>query len=60
MDQHAAGAAGRVVDGVARLRLQNAHQHVHDFRRGEELARLGAGVVGELLDEVFVGVAQLS
>ena len=40
------------------LRLEDAHQGVHDLRRGEELARLGAGVVGELLDEVLVGAAQ--
>ena len=58
VDQHAAGAAGRVVDRVAGLRLEDADEHVHDFRRREELARLRPGVVGELLDEVFVGPAE--
>ena len=43
---------GRVV------RLQDPHQGVHDLRRREELARLRAGVVGELLYEVLVGPAQ--
>ena len=56
--QHAARAGGRVVDRVARARLEDAHERVDDLRRGEELARLGARVVGELLDEVLVGAAE--
>jgi hypothetical protein len=56
--QHAAAAAGGVVDRVAGLRLQDAHQRVHHLGRGEELAGLGAGVVGELLDQILVGAAE--
>ena len=56
--QHAARTGGGVVNRVARTRFENAHEGVHDFRRREELARLGARVVRELLDEVLVGPAQ--
>ena len=56
--QHAPGAASRIVDRVAGAGFEDAHQGVHDLRRGEEFARLRAGVVGELLDEVLVGPAQ--
>ena len=58
MHKHATGTGGRIVDRVSGARFEDAHQGVHDFRRGEELTRLGARVVGELLDEVFVGTAQ--
>ncbi len=56
--EHPAGARGRVVDRIAGARLQDAYQGVHHLRGREELARLCAGVVGELLDEVLVGPAQ--
>ncbi len=46
--QHAARAGGRVVDRVSGAWLKNAHQRVHNLGRREELAGLGAGVVGEL------------
>ena len=58
VDQHAAGAGGRVVDRVARPGFENANKRVDDLRRGEELAGLGAGVIGELLDEVLIGAAE--
>jgi hypothetical protein len=58
VDEQAAGAAGRVVDRLAGDRLEDADEDVHHLRRREELAGLGAGVVGELLDEVLVGAAE--
>ena len=56
--EHPAGTPGRVVDGIAGTRLQDPHQCVHDLWGRKELARLRAGVVGELLYEVLVGPAQ--
>src|SRR2546422_11495815 len=58
VNEHAAAAAGRVVNGVAWLRFKNPDEGVHDFGRSEELASLRARVVSELLDEVFVGAAK--
>ena len=58
-EQHAAGAAGRVVDALARLRIEQLDHHPHDAARRVELARLlPPGDVGELADQVLVGVAQ--
>ena len=56
--EHPARARGGVVDRVAGARLQDADKRVDHFGRCEELARLGAGVVGELLDQVLVGAAE--
>ena len=56
--QHAAGAAGGVVDGLALLRVEDVDQHPDDRTRGVELARLLVREVGELLDQVLVGVAE--
>ena len=58
MDKHASGPGSRVIDRFSRLRFQNTDEQVHDFRRREELTRLGPGVVRELLDEVFVSPPQ--
>ncbi len=58
-DQHAAGAAGRVVDALARLRVEHLHHQVDDGAVGVELLRGVAAVVGELLDQELVGHAQL-
>nr|WP_256210298.1 hypothetical protein [Nitrosospira multiformis] len=37
MDQHAATAAGGVVNGITWARLQNAHQGIHHLSWREEL-----------------------
>ena len=58
VDEHAAGARARVVDAHARLRLDEADHHPDDGPRGVELARLLAGGVGELADQVLVGGAE--
>ena len=58
MHQHTARAARRIIDCIAGMRLEDAHECVHNFRRREEFASLGAGIVGELLDQVLVGAAQ--
>ena len=58
-EQHAAGAAGGVVDGLARLRLEHLGHQVDDGAVGVELGGGVAGVVGELLDQVLVALAQL-
>jgi hypothetical protein len=48
-----------VVDALAGARLQQIGHKVHHGAVGVELRRCVAGVVGELLDEVLVAVAQL-
>ena len=58
-DQHAAGAAGGVVDRLARLRLQHQRHQMYEGAVGVELLGGVAGVVGELLDQVLVAVAEL-
>ena len=58
LQQHAAGAAGRVVDGLALLGIEDVDHQAHDGARRVELARLLVGEVGELLDQVFVGLAE--
>ena len=56
-EQHAARPAGRVVDRLALLRVEDVHHQPHHAARGVELAGLVVGGVGELLDQVLVGVA---
>ena len=57
--QHAARAAGGVVDRLALLRVEDLDHHAHDAARRVELARLvAAGDVGELADQVLVGIAE--
>jgi hypothetical protein len=58
LDEHTAGAAGRVADAHGRLGVEEAHDQLDDLLGGVELAALLAGVVGEALDEVFVGAAE--
>ena len=58
IDEHAAGAGGGVADAHALFRLEQFDDESHHGSRGVELAALLAGVVGEPVDEVFVGVAQ--
>jgi hypothetical protein len=56
--QHSAGAARRVVDGLGFLGIEHVDHQPHHAARGVELAGLLVGGVGELLDQVFVGVAK--
>jgi len=56
--QHAAGAAGRVVDGFPLLGVEHLDHQPHHAARGIELAGFLVGGVGEFLDQVFVRVAQ--
>ena len=56
--QHAAGAARRVIDGFARLRFQHLGHQMDDSAVGVELGGSVAGIVRELLDEVFVALAK--
>ena len=58
-DEHAAGAAGGVVDRLAGLGLQHQRHQVDEGAVGVELLGGVAGVVGELLDQVLVAVAEL-
>ena len=58
-DQHPARAAGGVVDRLASLGGEHLHHEVDERAVGVELLRRMARVVGELLDEELIGVAQL-
>ena len=58
LNEEAAGADRRVVDGVARLRLSELDEQADDLAWSIELTALLAGAVGEELDEVFVGGAE--
>ena len=57
-DQHAARARGRVIDALARLRVEHLHHQMHQCAVGVELLRRVAAVVGKLLDQILVGDAQ--
>ncbi len=58
-EQHPAGTAGRVVDALALLRVEDVDHHPHDASGCVELARLLAlGDVGEPADQVLVGVPE--
>src|SRR5690606_2471636 len=58
-EQHAAGTAGRIVDGLALLRVEYLDYHSHNAARSVELAGLVTACdVGELANQVFVGVAE--
>jgi hypothetical protein len=48
LQEHAAGPAGRVVDGLAGLRGEHAHHELDDRSRRVELAGLAVGEVSEL------------
>ena len=59
VEQQATATAGGVVDGFPGF---GGHEHGHEFHDGAVGVELGGGVaavVGELFDEVFVGVSQL-
>jgi hypothetical protein len=57
-EEHTAGAAGGIVDGHTLFGAEDLDHEAHDLLGRVELAALLPGVVGELGDEVFVGVAQ--
>ena len=57
LDEHTAGAAGRVVDRFAGLRVENANQQLHHRTRGVEFASLGFREIGKLLQQHLVGIA---
>lgn len=57
-EQHAARAAGGVVNRLAFLRVENVDHQAHHAARGIELSRLLVGRVGKLLDEVLVRIAE--
>ena len=58
LDQHAAGAGGRVADAHPLGRRQQLDDQLDDHPGRVELAALLAGIVGELLDQVLVGAAE--
>ena len=58
VNQHPAAAGSRVINRVAGTRFENPHQRIHHFGRGEKLAGFRPGIVGELLDQVFIGPPQ--
>ena len=58
VDQHPAGPGGGVADAHPLLRFQQLHDEPNNLAGCVELAALLAGVVGELVDQVLVGVAQ--
>ena len=58
VDQHPAGPGRGVADAHPLLRLQQLYDEAHHLAGRVELAALLAGVVGELVDQVLVGVAQ--
>ena len=58
MHQHSTTATGRIVNSVTRDWVKNADECINHLGRGEEFAGLGAGIVGKLLDQVFVGPAK--
>ena len=58
-EQHAAGAAGGVVDRLALLGIEGFDQHPHHTTGGVKLTSLVAAVnVGELTNEVLIGVTE--
>ena len=58
VDEHSAGAGCGVADAHALARLQQLDDEAHHRPGRVELAALLPGVVGELVDQVLVGVAQ--
>ena len=58
LDEHAAGAAGGVDDGLTGLRVEDLHEQVDDVAGGEELAGLLAGRLGELPQQVLIRCAE--
>ena len=56
VDEHAAGAGRRVADAHPLARLQQLDDEAHHLAGRVELAALPAGVIGEPVDQVFIGV----
>ena len=59
LQQHAARAAGRVVDFFAWLGFEHLHHQMHHGAVGVKLLRGMSTVIGEFLDQELVTVAQL-
>jgi hypothetical protein len=57
-EEHASGAAGRIIDGVARFRGKNAYHESNDRARSVKLSGFLVGQVSKFLDEIFVGLAE--
>lgn len=58
LQQHAARAASGIVDGLTFLGVENVHHQTNNRARGVKLAGLLVGEVGELLNQVFVGLTE--
>ena len=58
LDQHAAGPARWVVDGLTLARVEDVDQQANDRAGGVVLAGLLVRLVGETLDQVLVGIAE--
>ena len=58
LDEHARGAAGRVVRCLALFWVEDVHHQSDHASRRIELARLLVGQVGKPLDQVFVGLTE--
>lgn len=56
--QHTATATGGVIHAVARLRVNQLNHQLHHGLWRIELAAFLTGVVGKLLDQILVGIAQ--
>jgi hypothetical protein len=56
--EHATRATGRVVNGLALLRVEDIHQEPHDRTRCLELARLLVRGIGKLLDKLLVRLSE--
>ncbi len=58
LQQHAAGAAGGVINRLALTGIEDVHHEPHDGARGVELARLLVRGIGELLDQILVSLPE--
>ena len=58
LQQHAAGAAGRVIDGLALAGIEDGYHQPHNRARGVELACLFVGGVGEFFDKILIRLAE--
>ena len=56
--QHARSAGGGIVDGFTWLRVEDVHHQPDHAARGVELTGLLVRGISELLDEVFIGLAE--
>ena len=56
--QHPASAASGIVDRLSFLWVEDVHHQLHNGTRCIELARFLIRNIGELLDEVFVGLTE--